>query len=472
MATTDLSISKELEPEHNEGNSSQHVQETDSNGGTEKPFKFTFRLFLAFLSIQVGFMADVFVIGMARTDFSYITADIGPAPNNYAWILVSVNLAGSVLAPIVGRLSDFFGRKIFLLVGNLFGLVGCAVSARCKSQAALIGAGVLIGLSMAAHSLALTCIGEMVPKRSRPLAQGLFQGSLIAASAFSPLIAHAFVLHTTWRDIYWMAMAHNIAGLIGVALFYHPVKLESLNTPEQLAPVGTRLKKFDWPGSTLYVVMLTLVAVGLLFGGSAYPWISVGTLVPAFLGAALICVFAVWEFFNCSNPFAFLPRPLLKKWRSYDTILFALFVSGIGDATTILWAEEVQVLFTQKPVRMGLYGMAHGLAGPVFAPLVGYLVQRGYARWWLTFFVVAFTIVGGAQATISPTSAASSTALTVLSGAFYTAISVAAMGMIQVSVKHEHLGIATGMAQSLHTYGGAMTSIIAPSCLRTSSVSK
>jgi MFS family permease len=82
---------------------------------------------------------------------------------------------------------------------------------------ALIGAGVLIGISLAGHSLALTCIGEIVPKRSRPLGQGIFQGSLITASAFSPLIAHAFVLHT-WRDIYWVAMAHNIAGLIGVAL--------------------------------------------------------------------------------------------------------------------------------------------------------------------------------------------------------------------------------------------------------------
>jgi len=79
---------------------------------------------------------------------------------------------------------------------------------------------------------------------------------------------------------------------------------------------------------------------------------------------------------------------------------------------------------------------------------------------------VAFTIVGGAQATISPTSAASSTALATLSGAFYTAITVTGIGMIQVVVRHEHLGIATGLAQSLHTYGGAMTSIIAPVMLK------
>jgi hypothetical protein len=34
-------------------------------------------------------------------------------------------------------------------------------------------------------------------------------------------------------------MAHNIAGLIGVALFYHPVKLETVETAEQLGPFRT-----------------------------------------------------------------------------------------------------------------------------------------------------------------------------------------------------------------------------------------
>ncbi|KAF2815280.1 trichothecene efflux pump [Mytilinidion resinicola] len=414
-------------------------------------------------SIQIGYMADVFVVGMARTDFAYITADIGPSPNNYAWLLVSINLAGSVLTPVVGRLSDIFERKIFLLVGNLIGFVGCVVSATCHSMGALIGAGVLIGLSSAAHSLSLTCIAEMVPKRSRPLANGLFQGSLIAASAFSPLIAHAFVLHTTWRDIYWMAFAHNIAGFIGVFIFYNP---EKRKTQLQLESIGTRFKKFDWYGPVLYVVMLTLIAIGLLFGGSAYPWISAGVLTPTFLGVALIFVFAIWEAIHCPSPWAFLPKPLVKEWRTFDTILFALFLSGIGDATTILWSEEVQILYTQKSIPQGLYGMAHGLAGPVFAPLVGYLVQKGYARWWLTFFIIGFTIVGGAQATLSTTSQASSTALVALSGAFYTAISVTAIGMIQVVVRHEYLGVATGIAQSLHTYGGAMTSIIAPVMLK------
>jgi hypothetical protein len=39
-----------LEPEHNERHSSpQHVQETDSEERTEEPFKFTFKLFLAFI---------------------------------------------------------------------------------------------------------------------------------------------------------------------------------------------------------------------------------------------------------------------------------------------------------------------------------------------------------------------------------------------------------------------------------------
>ncbi|KAF2501585.1 MFS general substrate transporter, partial [Lophium mytilinum] len=414
-------------------------------------------------SIQIGYMADVFVVNMARTDFTSIVADVGPAPNNYAWLLVSNGLTGSLLTPVVSQLSDTFERKILLLAGNVIGFIGCVVSATCHSQGALIGSGVLIGISSAAHSLSFTMIAEMVPKRHRPLAIGLFEFSLIPATAFSPLIGHAFVLHTTWRDIYWMAFAHNIAGFIGIAIFYQP---EKRRTALQLESIGVRLKKFDWPGHFLYVTMLTLVAIGLLFGGTVYSWDSVGVLLPTFLGVGLIFVFVIWEFFHSRSPWAFLPRPLVTEWRSYSTLLFVLFVSGIGDATSTLWSEEVEILYTTKPITQGLYGMAHGLAGPVFAPLVGYVIQRGFARWWLTFFVVAFMIVGGAQATLSTSSPASAIALATLSGGFYMATTVACIGMIQVAVRHEYLGVATGIAQSLRTYGGSMTSIIAPVMLK------
>ncbi|KAI9740901.1 MAG: hypothetical protein M1818_004507 [Claussenomyces sp. TS43310] len=464
MAMTQQDSSKNVELEHDERLSSlRRSQDPYSEERIEEPFKLTFKLFLAFLSLQIGYMADVFVTGMAETDFSYINSAIGPSPNNYAWLVASVNLAGSVMNPVVARLSDVFGRKVFLLTGNLLGIVGCAMSARCKSMSVLIGAGALIGLSSAAHSLALTCIAEMVPRRSRPLAQGLFQGSLIAASAFSPLIAHAFVLNTSWRDIYWLAFAHNIAGFVFVAFFYHP---EKQNITEKLEPIWERCKKFDWPGSFLYVTMLTIFACGLLFGGGKYPWISAGTMAPVFVGVALMFTFAIWEFFNSKTELALLPRPLVRKLRTFDVILATMFLSGLLNATAILWPEEIQILFTQKPIRMGLFGMASGLPGAIFAPLVGYVVTRGYHRWWLIFFSIAYTIVVGAQATISPSSAASSTVLVAFTGAFYTAVFVIGIGMIQMVVRHEHLGIATGLAISLHTYGGAMDSIIVPIMLK------
>lgn len=218
------------------------------------------------------------------------------------------------------------------------------------------------------------------------------------ATAFSPLIAHALFLDSTWKDIYWIAFAHNIASFIGVALFYHP---EKRNVVAQLEPIWTRFKRYDWLGSFLYVSMLSLIALGLPFGGMTYPWISVGTLLPTFLGVALAITFITWEVLNRRSALSFLPEALMRRVRRYDILLIILFLSSVTDVPGIIWPQEVQILFTQNQIRMGLYDIARGLLGPIFAPLVGYIVQRGYARWWLTFFAVALTIVGGAHATIS-----------------------------------------------------------------------
>jgi MFS family permease len=53
----------------------------------------------------------------------YINADIGPSAQ-ITWGATAWSLATAVLQTIAGRCSDIFGRRNFILAGNVFGLVG------------------------------------------------------------------------------------------------------------------------------------------------------------------------------------------------------------------------------------------------------------------------------------------------------------------------------------------------------------
>jgi MFS family permease len=97
-------------------------------------------------------------------------------------------ISAAVLSPLVGRLGDIFGRRTFLLIGNLVGAVGCAVAATASSVITVIIASIFIGFGAAMHQLAWSCLAEVVPRRKRSFALGLFQVSLTPASIFAAVI--------------------------------------------------------------------------------------------------------------------------------------------------------------------------------------------------------------------------------------------------------------------------------------------
>jgi MFS family permease len=81
----------------------------------------------------------------------------------------SILLCVAVASPTAGRLSDIFGRRNFLLLGNISGIASCiiAVTVNAASTNIIIGAGGLIGIASSQHQLAWAGLVEVVPRRSR-----------------------------------------------------------------------------------------------------------------------------------------------------------------------------------------------------------------------------------------------------------------------------------------------------------------
>src|SRR5436853_7869761 len=58
----------------------------------------------------------------------------------YAWLFSSYMLASSVTVPVVGKLSDLFGRRPFYIAGLILFLLGSAVSGFSQNMSQLIAA--------------------------------------------------------------------------------------------------------------------------------------------------------------------------------------------------------------------------------------------------------------------------------------------------------------------------------------------
>ncbi len=109
---------------------------------------------------------SVAFINLEFPQSSFLSSWLGAAPGIYQ----------CVFSLFIGELSDIFGRRWFLVVGNVLNLVGSIVNAKAPSVEVLICGQVLTGIGTSLTLLATPFIAEAVPKNDRAFTIGLCNG--------------------------------------------------------------------------------------------------------------------------------------------------------------------------------------------------------------------------------------------------------------------------------------------------------
>jgi len=161
----------------NDGGDGSSGYETDLRHMKPGYYRSTFFLG-SFMAIGFALLAGVSNFAFIAPLLGVINNDIGPDPN-YVWISYIYNAAIAVAFPVVGRLSDIFGRRYFFIGGGVLGLIGAIVAATAKTIPVLIGGNVLLGLSTATQLSYHYVLGELVPTKYRYIATSSVQTAIL-----------------------------------------------------------------------------------------------------------------------------------------------------------------------------------------------------------------------------------------------------------------------------------------------------
>ncbi|OCK73556.1 trichothecene efflux pump [Lepidopterella palustris CBS 459.81] len=418
---------------------------------SEDDFKFT-----------IGFLSDVFALTMTGAVLLPINRDIGPS-NNYTWMVLAQIVGQAALGPLAGRFGDIFGRRNFLLIGNVITIAGAAIAATAHDVNTVIGGNILLGVGGAMHQLAWTCLSELVPKRSRGLALAFFESSLLPASAFGPVIAYSFVRNGSWRPVFWLCFALDVVSLLLVFFFYWPM---NQYIREEGKTTWDQVKETDFVGCFLFVAGLVLFLLGISFGGAEFPWRSAGAIAPIAIGGVLLILLGFYEA-HAKLIYPCFPPVIFRNIRGVTIILIAVFLYGMAYySTTVLFPQQISFLYTQDPLKIGWYGAGTGLGGAVITPFFGWTFRR-FRRSHIQLPLLLFflTVCSGAQAIVSPGSHIASTLLTVLIGGLVGSASIVTTAVVQIAVPHEYIGIATGVVTCVRAVGGSVATTIYASVL-------
>lgn len=317
----------------------------------------------------------------------------------YTWVATAYLMASATVIPIVGKLSDQFGRKWFFVTGVVVFLVGSAACGAAQTIQQLIAFRALQGLGAGIGiSLVFTVVGDIFPPAERARWQGIFGGVYGLSSVFGPTLGGYLTDHgplvsgfitdaSRWRWVFYVNLPIGLIALVAL-LAYLPT---NLSTQTSVLRGWAAIRRIDFLGAALASAATILLLLGLTWGGVTYPWGS-WQVVGALVGfAVLLIAFLITERFAVEPV---VPLDLFKNQVFATAGLLALLTGAVLLALVYYLPLFLEGVLGQSATNSGEVITPLTISLVVGATLSGFLVARTGRYQWIAISGAALLCIG------------------------------------------------------------------------------
>jgi DHA1 family tetracycline resistance protein-like MFS transporter len=231
-------------------------------------------------------------------------ADIGKAAEIGGYLLIAFAAMQFLFSPIMGSLSDRFGRRPVLLITLASFAIDYGVMAVAPTLALLAVGRMISGISGATWAAANSCIADTVPESERGGAFGLLGGAGAAGLVLGPAIGGIAGEYGVRLPFIIAAVLAAIGTLIGFFKFAETLPLEARRpfNLKRANPIGSLLASRTSPFTlgclaVLFIAQLALqaqISVWPYYGAASFGWTPLTTgLTTGFYGVLMVYVRAV-----------------------------------------------------------------------------------------------------------------------------------------------------------------------------------
>ena len=381
---------------------------------------------------------------VVATAIPRIVTDLGGF-DRITWIVTAYIVASTVSVPIVGRLTDLYGRKRFYIAGIAVFMAGSVLAGLSQTMDQLIvfravqglGGGVLLAISF-------VIVGDLFPPSERGRIQGVLAAVFGLASVIGPTLGGAITDTFSWHWIFYVNVPLGTAALVLFNRFF-PASSTSIS--------GTKL---DVAGMVTLVLSIVPLMIALSWGGSQYEWSSPQVAGLLVLSAVMTAAFILVEL-RASDPI--MPFAIYRN-RTVSVSMLAVFGTGFGMFGGIVFVP----LYFQ-----GVLGASATSSGSFLTPMMlGVVVGAAITGQAITRFGGHYRILGFTGLMImtlglalvsrmsTETSFASAVANIVVMG-FGLGVTFPTFTIaVQNAVPHSLLGVTTSAVQFYRSLGGAL----------------
>jgi MFS family permease len=142
--------------------------------------------------------------------------DFNISYNTSSWILSSYLIAGAVMTPIAGRLSDIYGKKKILLIVMAVYSTGILAGGFANSIEFMIAARAAQGVGMSMFPIAFGIIREILPEKKLAIGQTIFSSTFSGGAVVGLMVGATIIQNFGWQATFFSIFP--IAVILGLVI--------------------------------------------------------------------------------------------------------------------------------------------------------------------------------------------------------------------------------------------------------------
>ena len=251
---------------------------------------------------------------VVSTAMPRVIADLGGF-DRFTWVTTSYLVASTTAVPIVGRLTDIYGRKLFYIGGILVFMLGSILAGTSQTMNQLIvfralqgiGGGVIMANSFAA-------IADLFPPEDRGKYSGFIGAAFGLSSVIGPTLGGFITDNLSWNWVFLINIPVSIPVLLVMIWLFPNIKPE------------VESRKLDYPGMVTLILAVVPILLALSWGGVQFAWASPQVIGFLAFGSVMLVAFITIE---AKTEFPIMPLEIYRN-RMVAVSLIAIFLTGFA----------------------------------------------------------------------------------------------------------------------------------------------
>lgn len=296
---------------------------------------------------------------------------LGAGPFGVGLMLTSYALAQFLFTPVLGALSDRYGRKRVIFFSLCIEVVSFALTALAGTLPVLLIARVIGGIGASNIGSAQAVVSDVTPPEKRAAGMGIIGAAIGMGFVVGPAIGGLLAPHGETTP-FWVALGMALVNAL-LVLFLLP-ETRARQNGEAASREGVGILFAGWGKATRHKAIVSLVLVNLLY-----------TL--AFTGMEAVFPLLTQKNFGWSalqNGYVFtyvgviivlmqggLVRQLVKRFGERNLMLAGLVLLGLG-LILLIWSASLALML----ISVGILSIGDGAVTPTSSALLSLIAPE------------------------------------------------------------------------------------------------